>query len=85
MYSTKMTADSTNCNTVAGNYIVFGLSLTASQKETLAKVIWNVAEATLRLTADQLITAAQQQGEDKLALTSRQIAHIKKFKNGAWC
>ena len=55
-------------------YTTFGLTLSQGQKETLAKAAHVGGGVTIRLTVDQL------HGEDKLALTKRQIAHITKKK-----
>jgi len=55
-------------------YIAYGLALTDGQKQTLAKAARDGVGVTIRLAVDQL------QGEDQLALTKRQIAHITKKK-----
>jgi hypothetical protein len=52
-------------------YTSYGLSLSDSQKQSLAEV----GPLTLRLSINQL------DGEDKLALTAMQIKHIKKNKS----
>ena len=55
-------------------YIPFGLTLSKSQKEALARAARDGTGATIRLARDQL------HGEDKLGLTKQQIAHIMKKK-----
>jgi hypothetical protein len=65
-------------STTKSGYILFGLTLTQGQKETLAKAARDGEGVTIRLTFDQL------HGEDRLGLTKRQIAHItKKNEQGA--
>jgi hypothetical protein len=53
----------------------FGLSLTETQKQSLANAVQTRSGLTLRLTPEQL------DGSDELALTKAQIAHIIKNKN----
>lgn len=56
-------------------YTIFGLSLSDAQKKSLARAIQGKTNLTLRLNLRQL------SGNDKLALTKNQIAHITKNKN----
>jgi hypothetical protein len=56
-------------------YNSFGLSLSNSQKKSLANAIQNQTSLTIKLNSSQL------NGQDKLALTTTQIKHITKSKN----
>ena len=56
-------------------YSSFGLSLSNSQKKSLANAIQNKTDLALRLNTNQL------HGQDKLALTKTQINHITKSKS----
>jgi hypothetical protein len=56
-------------------YVLFGLSLTQDQIETMVTAAREGSEVTLGLRKSQL------QGEDTLGLTQTQIAHISKNKS----